>query len=365
MTKLKLMTRNSMNLVSLAATALVMTACSSLDTPGSKTATAANSVPAKQFDLSHWKITLPTDEDGNGKVDNISAKDIQTFSHPEYFYLNRDGEMVFTAPNRGALTENTSNTRSELRYMLRGENKKLGSHDNGNNFSLRDHKNASEFGAIGGRMDATLKIDHVALNTDNPQKRGAHSAVIGQIHAVKFKDPAKGLPHGNEPLKIFYKKWPDHDTGSVFWTYERNLAKKDPNRRDIVYPVWGNTWENFDAPGASGVALGEEISYTVNVHENTMYLTFESPTKPTVKYALNLANNIDAYGKLDTLDNPKSYAADSLYFKAGVYNQCSSKTKSKPLGCHGTGNWDIDKANGDYAQVTFKKLIVGSSTPPK
>ena len=96
-----------------------------------------------------------------------------------------------------------------------------------------------------------------------------------------------------------------------------------------------------------------------------MYLTFESPTKPTVKYALNLANNIDAYGKIDSLDNPNSYAADSLYFKAGVYNQCSSKTKDRPLGCHGTGNWDTDKANGDYAQVTFKKLHVGSSTPPK
>ncbi len=30
--------------------------------------------PADKFDLSEWKITLPTDNDGNGKVDEVSVK---------------------------------------------------------------------------------------------------------------------------------------------------------------------------------------------------------------------------------------------------------------------------------------------------
>jgi len=117
------MTRNSIALTTLAATSLMMSACSSIETTDSKvgtsdnkTATATNSVPAKQFDLSQWKITLPTDEDGDGKVDNISAKDIQSFSHPNFFYLNRDGGMVFTAPNKGALTAN-STQRSKLTML--------------------------------------------------------------------------------------------------------------------------------------------------------------------------------------------------------------------------------------------------------
>ena len=33
-------------------------------------------------------------------------------------------------------------------------------------------------------------------------------------------------------------------------------------------------------------------------------------------------------------------------------------------GCAGTGDWEEDKANGDYAQATFSKLVVGPSTPP-
>ena len=353
-------------LAQFSAIGLILSSCAGLDVPQESSVSVKASVPANSFDLSHWKITLPTDENNDGKVDTLSVKEVQAYFHPDFFYLNEAGGMVFTAPNKGALTENTSNTRSELRYMLSGEDKMISSHDNANNFAVRDHKNSHEFGAIGGRMDATLQVNHVAENTNHPEKKGAYSTVIGQIHAVKFKDRAKGLPYGNEPLKIFYKKWPHHETGSVFWTYERNLAKKDRNRTDIVYPVWGHTWKNTAPPGDSGVALGEDFSYTVNVHENTMHLTFESPTKDTVTYAINLANNIDAYGKVDTLDNVNGYKVDSLYFKAGAYNQCSTVNDDKPgqVACHGTGNWHVDKANGDYAQATFSKLIVRASTAP-
>lgn len=96
-----------------------------------------------------------------------------------------------------------------------------------------------------------------------------------------------------------------------------------------------------------------------------MYLTFKSAAKAVVKYQINLANNTDANGKADPLDNPYSYAGDSLYFKAGAYNQCS--VKDDPgfwyANCAGTGDWLKDKANGDYAQVTFSKLAFGK--PPK
>ncbi|MEP3891473.1 MAG: polysaccharide lyase family 7 protein [Hellea sp.] len=327
-----------------------------------KTAT----VPAQTFDLSHWKITLPADLNSDGKVDEISVKDIKTYSHPDFFYLDEQNHMIFVAPNKGARTKNTSNTRSELRYMLRGKNTKIKTHGAGNNFAVEARKDSDKFGSVGGKMEATLKVDHVALNAGNPDKKPAYSVVVGQIHAVKYKSTDSGFGYGNEPLKIYYKKWPGHKTGSVFWNYERNLAKKDTNRRDISYPVWGHIWDNKTDPGASGVSLGEEFSYTVNVHKNTMHLTFESAGKPTVKHQINLANNRDANGKIDPLDNPYSYGGDSLYFKAGAYNQCS--VKDDPgfwfANCGGTGDWDTDKTNGDYAQVAFTKLTVGNSTAP-
>lgn len=323
--------------------------------------------PASKFDLSHWNITLPVDQNRDGKVDTVSVKKIQKYSHPDFFYLNEQDQMVFVAPNKGSQTKNTSNTRSELRYMLRGKKTRIKTHDARNNFAVEARKESDKFGSVGGRMDATLKVDHVALNAGNPDKKPAYSVVVGQIHAVKYDNTRSGFGYGNEPLKIYYKKWPGHNTGSVFWNYERNLAKDDPNRDDISYPVWGNTWENPTDPGEEGIALGDEFSYTVNVYKNTMYLTFTSATKETVKYQINLANNVDAYGQVDSLDNRYSYGGDSLYFKAGAYNQCS--TKNAPgkwyVACDGTGDWAADKANGDYAQVTFLDLIVGESTLPE
>jgi len=96
-----------------------------------------------------------------------------------------------------------------------------------------------------------------------------------------------------------------------------------------------------------------------------MYLTFESPRLGTVKHEINLANNIDANGNIDTSDNPQGYIGDGHYFKAGVYNQCRAvPTKNETEGrCPGTGKWSKDKANGDYAQVSFSRLIVSDADP--
>ena len=318
--------------------------------------------PASKFDLTHWKITLPVDLNKDGKVDDISVKKIKKYSHPDFFYLDTDENMVFVAPNKGAKTKNTSNTRSELRYMLRGKNTKIKTHNGRNNFAVEARENSDKFGSVGGKMKATLKVNHVALNTNSPGKKSAYSVVVGQIHSVKYNNTESGFGYGNEPLKIFYKKWPEHETGSVFWNYERNLARNDPNRSDISYPVWGERWESSNDPKASGVALDEEFSYTVNVHKNTMYLIFESASKPSVKYQINLVNNRNAHGEVDPLDNRYSYGGDSLYFKAGVYNQCT--VTDDQTGCGGTGDWSIDKVNGDYTQATFSKLTVGQSTQP-
>lgn len=323
--------------------------------------------PAKVFDLSHWNITLPTDKNKDKKVDTVSTKDLKKFSDPDFFYLDDQNRMVFASPNKGGTTKNTSNTRSELRYMIRGKNTKIKTQSAANNFAVLARKDSDKFGSIGGRMDATLHVDHVALRAGNPDTKAAYSAVVGQIHATKYKNTRSGFGFGNEPLKIYFKKFPGHEKGSVFWTYERNLAKKDDNRTDIAYPVWGKTWKDAEEPGAAGIALGEEFSYTVNVHKNTMHLTFSSANHPTVNYSINLANNVDAYGVVDPLDNKYSYGGETLYFKAGIYNQCSTKKGGGTwyAGCLGTGNWEEDKANGDYAQATFSKLVVGPSTPPK
>ncbi len=333
-------------------------------------ATAADSnVPATKFDLSQWKLTLPMDANSDGKVDEIDVKQIKKYSHNDFFYLNEKGHMVFVAPNVATTTSGSTNTRSELRQMLRGTKTKIGTHDPRNNFAIKTHPLSRKFAMVGGKLEATLYVDHVATRAKYGNKPPAYSVVVGQIHADKGSDELKkktGFGWGNEPIKIYYKKWPNHAKGSVFWNYERNLAKDNPNRIDIAYPIWGNTWENPEDPGNKGVALGEEFSYVINVHEDIMYLTFSSPNHETVKYEINLANNVDAYGKVDPKDHPYGYLGDAMYFKAGAYNQCSSADQAGSwyAACPGTGDWEKDKAAGDYTSVTFTRLTVGKSVKP-
>lgn len=323
--------------------------------------------PADLFDLSHWSITLPIDENNNGSADSLDVAALANYQHDDFFYLDEDNNLVFASPNRATTTSTSSNTRSELRQMLRGSDSSIGT--TGNNFVLADHPSALSFASIGSSMAATLKVDHVARTALYSEKYPAYSVVIGQIHAGKFNrdDDSRVWGWGNEPLKIYYKKYPHHNKGSIFWTYERNLPTDDPNRTDIAYPVWGYTWDVTTEPSdEAGIALGEEFSYEVNVHDNTLYLTFTSANHEQVKYEINLANNINAYGEVDEQDLALGYSGDYHYFKAGAYNQCSTSTDEGfwYAGCAGMGDWAIDKANGDYAQVTFISLTQGAPQSP-
>ena len=333
--------------------------------------TALAEHPADTFDLRFWKLTLPLDANNDGKVDEIGVRSLQSYSHPDFFYLDQAGNLVFTTPNKAQTTSGSSNTRSELRQMLRGKNTRIGTHDPKNNFALRAHRGYRTFADVGGQLEATLKVLHVARNAKHGTKKPAYSVVVGQIHADKDQDvinSGRGFGWGNEPIKVYYKKWPNHETGSVFWTYERNLARDNPDRTDIAYPVWGNTWENPDDPGEEGIALGQWFNYNINVHRNIMYLTFRTtdPSK-TVTYQIDLSDNVDAYGNVDEKDNPKGYSGDALYFKAGAYNQCSTADNEAMwyAACAGTGDWATDQANGDYASVAFRRIQLSGSVDPK
>lgn len=327
--------------------------------------------PADRFDLRFWKITLPMDGDDNGKVDEIDTRELQEYSHPDFFYVDDDGFLVFTAPNSAATTRNSHNTRSELRQMFRGSDTSISNYDPKNNFALEAHPHAGLFADVGGQLEATLKVLHIPGRAKYPNRPSAYSAVVGQIHGLKddsLVESGSGFGYGNEPLKIFYKKWPGHESGSVFWTYERNLERDNPDREDIAYVVWGNSWDNANDPGEDGIVLGQLFNYNVNVRGNVMYLTFRT-TDPerTVRYQLDLSNNVDAHGVVDEKDNPGGYSGDAMYFKAGVYNQCStldSDDTGDPA-CAGTGDWPTDKANGDYASVAFSRIELSRSVEPE
>lgn len=159
--------------------------------------------------------------------------------------------VVYKSPNAGDTHGTSNNTRTEL-----AQSKKWYAEDS-------------------ARLTGALKVMNVSV-TGDARVAASYSVVVGQIHS------ADG--HENEPLKIFYKKFPGHIKGSVFWHYEINTEGDDNSGRwDYSTAVWGN---NFSIVGSAensypeepldGIALGEEFSYEVRVNDGMMYLTFMS-----------------------------------------------------------------------------------------
>ena len=85
------------------------------------TASASLLHAADNFDLSHWKLTLPVGESGaiESHPMEVQAEKLSSgYMHAEYFYKNAEGQMVFWCPVTGSKTENTEFPRSELREVI-------------------------------------------------------------------------------------------------------------------------------------------------------------------------------------------------------------------------------------------------------
>lgn len=305
--------------------------------------------PAENFDLSKWKINLPileTEGSRKGKTVEINKHDLSDtsigFSHDEWFYTDAEtGALVFAAPNDAPTTPNSKNTRSELRAML-GEEYASPS----NNFAVASHPQANEFGAIGGKLSATLSVDHVSVSgPDN--KNNAYSVIIGQIHGSD-----------NEPLKISYRKLPNHEYGSLSWNYELNPVAElqdavDENGKKLRQDIRHNVFGEFDLRADSedpvdGIKLGEIFAYEVDIEGDIMHLSFTKKPgtdEEVVKtFEVNLAEGNYAGHEVD-----QGYGDDWMYYKAGAYNQCNTKVESSNC------LWRGMEA-GDYVQVSFYQL---------
>ncbi|WP_288956312.1 polysaccharide lyase family 7 protein [uncultured Polaribacter sp.] len=333
-------------LIFIACFALFLNSC--LSKKSEKTTTKAAKKVKSPSDvipfMDKWKILL-----GDGTKSN----DLVGFQKEGFFYVQNDGKtdwVVYKTPNSGITSRTSSNTRTEL-----GEKR---------------HWVPEE----GGKLTGTLKVMHVST-TGDATKASAYSVVVGQIHS--------GAGHENEPLKIYYKKFPGHTKGSVFWNYEINTKGDNIGRFDHSNAVWGY---DFSVAGESaklypkepedGIVLGEEFSYEVNVYKGIMYLTFNSKNHKTVTFTKSLIKtefgtraDVPEQVKRTYANKEKgggvereiAYAGEINYFKQGAYNQANVKTGSEVY------EGDIAKqyANGSYAEVWFKEATVGDAQPPK
>lgn len=321
---------------------------------GSPSGASTRACPDHPSDIlsffSEWTITLG---DGTTVADVVGHRD------DDFFYTACDEAdwVVYRAPNAGGTTPNSSNTRSELRQV------------------------AEWVPEVGGRLEGTLKVMHVST-TGDARVPAAFSVVVGQIHSSEG--------HENEPIKIFYKKFPGHTRGSVFWNYEINTEGDNSERWDISTAVWGHDFSvvgssptTYPPDPADGVALGEEFSYTINVSDGVMYVSFEREGYATRTFSKSLVSSDYGPGSAtpqqvrsvfastgqDGAERASAYAGERQYFKQGAYNQANGKdpddnmvwnTGSETYG----GRLDEQYARGSYAEVWFRSASVGPGVAP-
>ncbi|APO79620.1 alginate lyase/serralysin-like metalloprotease domain-containing protein (plasmid) [Rhizobium etli 8C-3] len=205
------------------------------------------------FDLMNWKLCLPIDEDGGTISTALEILELTGFEHSSYFYTADDGAMVFRAITDGALTKGTTCARSELREM---DGRSLAS------WSLNE----------GGTMTATLTIDEAPQVTGGADGR----IVVGQIHGS-----------GDELVRLYW------ENGGVYFKTDKSGDGNDSSRVELT-----NT--SGETPQ---VALGEQFSYKIDVHGNTLTV---------IVYAGG-----DTYKSVTTVSS--AWDGEQFYFKAGAY----------------------------------------------
>lgn len=219
--------------------------------------------PSRNFDLSRWKLTLPSAEEVQAVVLNSG------YAYADVFFTDRrSGGLVFRCPNKARTTANSSYSRTELREMRVPDGP---AHASANNWRM----------AEGGELTATLRIDRVST-TGEAKKVGR--VVIGQIHG-----------DDSEPIRLYFDKKPGEARGRLYARMDNAANSTDTQSPDIV----GNG-------GDGGLALGELFSYRIRLQDRALSVEVR-----------RLDGRLHLY---ETLIDP-NFAGDKLYFKAGVYNQ--------------------------------------------
>lgn len=267
------------------------------------------------IELDDWYLSIPSDEDGNGKSDSIKEIELAAgYTHPEYFYTSADGGIVMRSPSRGFKTStNTSYVRVELREMLRRGNTNIGSTQgvNANNWVFGHAPTSAQAnaGGINGELNVTLAVNQVTTNGENYQ---IGRVIIGQIHA-----------NDDEPIRLYYRKLPNNSKGAIYFAHE-------PRTGSEAYVEMIGSRNNTTSNPADGIALDEKFSYTINATDALLTVTITREGKPDVVATYDMTGS--------QYEDPEQY----LYFKVGVY--------------HVNNTSDPSSDTGQFAQATFYEI---------
>lgn len=233
------------------------------------------------IDLSHWKVTLPVNND-KGKPYEIEPPEILDFANNEvakpYMYIDSTkGAIVFHAKPTSSTTKNTKYSRSELReQMVPGSNS--------TNWTF----------AQGGIMKGKLSVTNVTRDSDGKH----HRVIIMQIHGRLTNDQKEliGKDDNDAPpiLKIYW------DKGKI---RVKTKILKNPNATDNAI-LYKEAWTDDD-----GFNFEQEVGFRKFILEVKV---------SDGKMVIVLNNN--EYAVYDSL-HIKKWGVFENYFKAGNYLQ--------------------------------------------
>jgi len=251
-----------------------------------------------QFELIDWYLSIPTDDDNNGRSDSISETELAAgYTNSQFFWYNNDGSLVFRCPTTGYKTsENTKYVRVELREMLRRGNKEFSTQGVGKNnwvFSSAPQSAQDAAGGVDGSMTVTMAVNEVTTSGESYQ---VGRLVIGQIHA-----------NDDEPIRLYYRKLPNNTKGSIYFAHE------PIGESDEWYEMIGSRDNNASNP-TDGIALNEKFTYNITVIGDNLTVTIIREGKDNVVKSISMANS--------GYDDPGQYQ----YFKVGLYHLNNSAT---------------------------------------
>ena len=180
------------------------------------------------INFSNWKVTLPVDENNNGKPDEYQPNVLIDFGYQAleavkpYMYDDiEDSSVVFyTFPD--VSTTNSSYSRTELRELINPSNSR-------ENWSLLK----------GGEMKGRLKVGDVSENTQSNDDY--HKVIVMQIHGIiSLEDMAThGFSSNNGPplIKIYWKD-------GYVWCHKKSLKDESTNGDDLL-ETSNSTWTDI------------------------------------------------------------------------------------------------------------------------
>jgi len=173
-----------------------------------------------EIDFANWKVTLPVDEDNNGKPDEYQPEELIDFGYQTlkavqpYMYDDTEDSSIVLYTFPDVSTTNSSYSRTELRELISPSNSK-------ENWTLLE----------GGEMIGRLKVDSISENTQSSDDY--HRVIVMQIHGIISDEDviAHGFTSHNGPplIKIYWKD-------GYIWCHKKSLVDEATTGTDLIQP---------------------------------------------------------------------------------------------------------------------------------